>query len=67
MCSTKLREKTVFSPTVQYTCVVLNLEKKQYFPKSCSIFEVFSLKTVQILQKSNTWHLCMGYTSANSA
>ena len=39
-----LDEKTVFSPVVQYTCVVINLEKKQYFPKFCSIFEVFSSK-----------------------
>ena len=39
-----LYEKNVFSPVVQYTCVVINLEKKQYFPKSCSIFEVFSSK-----------------------
>ena len=37
-----LMKKTVFSPIVQYTCVVINLEKEQYFPKSCSIFEVFS-------------------------
>ena len=39
-----LGEKTVFSPVVQYTWVVINIEKKQYFPKSCSIFEVFSSK-----------------------
>ena len=31
-----LDEKTVFSPTVQYTCVVLNLEKKQYFHPLCN-------------------------------
>ena len=37
-----LDEKTVFSPIVQYTCVVINLEKKQYFPKSGCIFEVYS-------------------------
>ena len=39
-----LYEKIVFSPAVQCTCVVINLEKKQYFPKSCSISEVFSSK-----------------------
>ena len=33
-----LDEKAVFSLIVQYTCEVINLDKKQYFPKSCSIF-----------------------------
>ena len=46
-----------------FTCCAIHmcsnkLEKKQYFPKSCNIFEVFSLKKqYKILQKSNTWHL----------
>ena len=41
-----LDEKTIFSPIMQYTyiCVVINLEEKQYFPKSCSILKVFSSK-----------------------
>ena len=37
-----LDENFFFSPIVQNTCVLINLEKKQYFAKSCSIFEVFS-------------------------
>ena len=41
------KKKKVFSPIVQYTCIVINLEKNLYFPKSCSIFEVFSSQTVQ--------------------
>ena len=57
-----LDEKTVFSPTVQYTCVVINLEKKQYFPKSCSIYEVFSSKNSTKYCKKVTlgipvWHI----------
>ena len=31
------------------------LDEKQYFPKSCSIFEFF-----WYCKKSNTWHLCLG-------
>ena len=38
------------------------LKEKQYFPKSCSIFEVFSSKnSTKYCKKSNTWHLCTAH------
>ena len=46
--------KNLFSPKVQYTCVVINFKKTQYFPRSCSILEVFSSKTVQNTAKKVT-------------
>ena len=55
-------KKTVFSPKVQYTCVIINFKKTQYFPRSCSILEVFSSKnSTKYCKKSNTWHLCLQY------
>ena len=44
-------KKTVFSPIVQYTCVETKLKKKQYFPKSCSIFEVLQKNSTKYCQK----------------
>ena len=55
--------KTVFSPIVQYTCVVINLEGNAAAPPSIflnpALFWGINIKKqYKILQKSNTWHLC---------
>ena len=59
--------KTVFSPIVQYTCVVINLEKKTVFSQILQYFwGIFIKKQYKILQKSNTWHLCNTHTHTHT-
>ena len=43
--------KTVFSPVVQYTCVVINLEKNSIFLNPAIFLRYFHHKQYIILQK----------------
>ena len=51
-------KNSIFAQCAIHMCSNKLREKKLYFPKSCSIFEIFSLKNnTKYCKKSNTWHV----------